>query len=303
MTRFTFRKTQLSSGDEVFFDHVAWMVADMDRASEAFERLGFILTPYSEHANTDSKTGVRTVQGTANRLAMLETGYIELLTNVKGVDNPLTANFRGSLGRYEGVHLLAFGIDDPEGAHARIAAAGIPVQPLVNLRRDVEAADGSAAEVAFTVLRTGFDAFPEGRMQLLKHLTRDHMWQDRYFARANGVVGLHMAVVCVADPAEAAGRLGTLLGIRPTPAEDGDVAVACVRGGVLFVSPATLDRAVPGAKAPSLPYVAAIGFVADDLEKSRGYFAKAGVPTVDNGERIVVPAAEALGTAMIIQAV
>ena len=67
-----FPDRQTPTGDEVFFDHVAWMTADMDRASAAFERLGFVLTPYSEHGNRDPETGERQVQGSANRLAMLE---------------------------------------------------------------------------------------------------------------------------------------------------------------------------------------------------------------------------------------
>ena len=44
---------QVPSADEVFFDHVAWLVHDMDAASEVFEKLGFKLTPYSVHGNRD----------------------------------------------------------------------------------------------------------------------------------------------------------------------------------------------------------------------------------------------------------
>ncbi len=45
MKTFPFHDTQTPGDGQVFFDHVAWLVKDMDAASEVFERLGFILTP------------------------------------------------------------------------------------------------------------------------------------------------------------------------------------------------------------------------------------------------------------------
>jgi len=299
MWNFHFETRQLAGAGEVFFDHCAWMVADMAHAAAVSERLGFPLTPFSVHGNRDARTGAHTPQGTANRLMMLETGYVELLTDVKEIDNPLTQNFRAALARYEGVHLLAFGIDDAVAAYARIEAAGIPLQPMVNLRREVEAENGSSAEVAFSVIRTGFDAFPEGRMQLLKHLTPEHMWQRRYMPKENGIAGLLGAVVCVDDPAESAGRIGRLLDITPE-ISDGAARIACARGGVIFVMQDRLSEYVPDARPLSLPYIAAIGMVAPDLGKTRNFLEGRGVRLIEDAGRIVIPAAEALGTAISV---
>ena len=36
---------QVPATDEIFLDHVGWMLPDIDIAAKAFERMGFPLTP------------------------------------------------------------------------------------------------------------------------------------------------------------------------------------------------------------------------------------------------------------------
>ena len=271
-----FPDRQTPVGDEVFFDHVAWMTADMDGASAAFERLGFVLTPYSEHGNRDPETGERQVQGSANRLAMLERGYIEILCAVPGADTPVSRNIADNLARYEGVHLVACTVSDADADYARLQRQGTPLYPMVHLRRDVEAADGSDAEVAFSVVRPEFGAFPEGRMQVLTHHTPDHMWQDRYIARENGLTGLAQVLFCVEDPAASAARLSALTR-TPWRTDGEDAVIDLTRGRMRFTTEAGLDRLIPGAVAPSLPFVAALGFRSRDVAASRAFFADRGV--------------------------
>jgi len=297
---YPFNARQNPDGDEVFFDHVAWMVPDMDAASSVFEKLGFCLTDYSVHGNRDPQSGERIPQGTANRLAMLETGYIELLCTVDGVAAPVVDDLNARLGRYMGVHLLAFSHADADAAYGRIEGDGFRLQPMVHLRRDVEAADGSDAEVQFSVIRAAFDEIPEGRIQVLTHHTPDLMWQDRYLARDNGLTALVDAVICVDDPEASAQRMATFLA-KSAQIVDGDEALVVTdRGGLRFVTRARLADIVPGFTPPSLPYTAAIGFLSGDLEKTRAYFAGAGVPCTETDTSLVIAPENALGTAMVI---
>ncbi len=291
---------QTPESGKVFFDHVAWMVSDMDAASAVFERLGFTLTDYSVHGNRDPKTGERVPQGTANRLAMLKSGYIELLSEVGGVEAPVVDDLRARIGRYTGVHLLAFSDADADKAYERIVADGFRLQPMVHLRRDVEAADGSAAEVKFSVIRAAFDEIPEGRLQVLTHHTPELMWQDRYLARANAIVGLVDAVICVDTPALSAETLGRLLGRQATRIDDEESVVICDRGGLRFVSRSRLDQLVPDFIPSSLPYTAAIGFKSGDIDKTRAYFAKQSIALIETETAFVVHPTDALGTAMMI---
>jgi len=297
---YPFNARQNPDGDEVFFDHVAWMVPDMDAASSVFEKLGFCLTDYSVHGNRDPQSGERIPQGTANRLAMLETGYIELLCTVDGVAAPVVDDLNARLGRHMGVHLLAFSHADADAAYGRIEGDGFRLQPMVHLRRDVEAADGSDAEVQFSVIRAAFDEIPEGRIQVLTHHTPDLMWQDRYLARDNGLTALVDAVICVDDPEASAQRMATFLA-KSAQIVDGDEALVVTdRGGLRFVTRARLADIVPGFTPPSLPYTAAIGFLSGDLEKTRAYFAGAGVPFTETDTSLVIAPEDALGTAMVI---
>ncbi len=86
------------------------MVPDIDAASKAFTRLGFPLTPYSVHGDRNPETGRIIPQGSANRLAMLERGYIEILTAVEGAATAVAQHLRNSMARYVGVHLIAFAV-------------------------------------------------------------------------------------------------------------------------------------------------------------------------------------------------
>src|SRR5690606_23109917 len=146
-------RAQLPEPGQVFLDHVAWMVPDMAQATAVFEQLGFPLTPYAVHGDRDPGTGELKPVGTANRLAMLERGYLEILTPVEGVDTPVIRHMRAALAHHTGVHLLAFAVHDAGVAAREIAERGFRLQPTVHLKRQVEAEDGSQAEAAFTVVR------------------------------------------------------------------------------------------------------------------------------------------------------
>ena len=74
------RNRQLPPPGRIFLDHVAWMVPDMEAAAARFERLGFLLTPFSVHGDRDPRSGALVATGSANRLAMLPIGYLEILT-------------------------------------------------------------------------------------------------------------------------------------------------------------------------------------------------------------------------------
>lgn len=297
---YPFHSRQNPRSGDVFFDHVAWMVPDMDAASVVFEKLGFYLTDYSVHGNRDPQTGDRIPQGTANRLAMMETGYIELLCAVDGVDAPVVDDLRARLGRYMGVHLLAFSDADADAAYGRIKSDGFRLQPMVHLRRDVEAADGSDAEVQFSVIRAAFDEIAEGRIQVLTHHTPDLMWQDRYLARANALTALVDAVICVGDPGASADRMARFLAKNTVTVDQDEVLVVTDRGGLRFVTPSRLADIVPGFTPPSLPYTAAIGFLSGDLDTTRTYLAGVGIALMETDAALVIAPEDALGTAMLV---
>jgi hypothetical protein len=298
MVNFPWR--QLPLGDEVFFDHVAWMVPDMEAASAAFTRLGFPLTPFSPHTAADPNGGPPIQQGTANRLAMLEIGYLEILCARDGIDDPLSRNVRSSLERYTGVHLVASAVADAEAHHARLSAQGVEPLPLVGLRRVIEAEDGSDVEVSFSVVRPPLNANPEGRMQLLTHYTPKHMWQGRYIARDNAITALTGAVIVVDDPAEAGTRLSELFTV-PVRTEGDERVLDFDRGQLRLTSQAGLNTLLPGLIPPVSPYIAALTMASRDLEATWTFMAERGVKILaDTDTMLAIDPSESMGTALVI---
>ena len=268
----------------------------MDEAGAAFDRLGFPLTPLTVHRNED-KTGNRVPTGTANRCAMLGRGYLEILTDVEGLDTPFSRAHRAAIARYEGLHLIAFTVDDVEAEARRLEQAGFAPQPVANLRRPMPVDSGGEEEAAFSVLRVPPGTMAEGRMQILCHETPDVVWQPSMIPRDNGVSALSGVVICTDDPVEAADRYARFTGREPQGA-----GIALDRGRLDFVDPAELARILPGARPPDMPFIAATILESADIAATRKFLAAAGVPvdTLPDGTIAVAPEF-AMGAWMIVQ--
>jgi hypothetical protein len=127
--------TQLPPSGAVFLDHVAHFVPALDIAAAALERCGFRLTPFTAQANRVEGALVPT--GTGNRCAMLRRGYVEVLTATPTVadDTHLARQLRERIADHVGLHLAAFSSADTAAEHRRLADAGFPTLPLVEMRR------------------------------------------------------------------------------------------------------------------------------------------------------------------------
>lgn len=296
----TERARQLPASGEIFLDHVGWYVPHLDDVARSFGRLGFPLTPSSIHGDRDPETGAIIPQGSANRLAVLERGYLEFLSDVEGTETPVGNHLRREMDRYVGVHLIAFSVSDAVGEADRLAGDGFRLQPTVNLRRTIEGADGADVEVAFTVVRAAFGSIPEGRIQTLTHHSPEHVWQRRYMARENGIVGLAEVVFSVADPVASAGRLAKFTGRSAIETETG-MSVPLDRGKLTFFEPKDVPRKLGIQAMPEAPATVAIGLISHDLGKTREFMRAQGVHlAVDEPNRLIVEPDEALGSALIV---
>jgi hypothetical protein len=274
-------KPQLPIEDQVFLDHSGWFVPDMAEASRALERLGFLLTPYSLHGDRDPVTGVLRPVGTANRLIMLEQGYLEILATAGDIDSPVARHMRTTLAeRGPGVHLIAFAVADAARKAAALTASGFGLQPTVNLRRTLEAENGTQAEVAFTVVRPAFVHFPECRMQALTHHKPEHMWQRRYVAQQNGIVGLESVSLLVPDVADTTERMARVIG------KDGTLKLD--RGSIGVTG--TLGH----------PRIESLGLISRDLALTARVLAERGVAVRRDGDALIVAPADALGVQLEI---
>ncbi len=263
---------QIPRGSEVFFDHLAHFVPDMEAAGGALEALGFVLTPFTEQQNRTPQGFVPA--GTGNRCAMLRSGYLEFLARC--TDTPLARQLDAAIARYTGVHLLAMSVADAQAARAHLAGAGFAPEEAVRLTRAIGLPDGSAAEGRFSVVRVPPEAMPEGRIQVLAHHTPDIVWQDRWIAHRNRIVSLEAALVVVDDPQEAAERFGRFLGREPASLDARRLIVRLDRGALVF----TNDARRYGISVATRPCIAAYALGSEDLASSAHHFEAGGAKPV-----------------------
>src|SRR5438093_205737 len=81
---------------ELYLDHLAHFVADLDAAARVFESLGMKVTPLSVHQTTSGPVG------TSNRCVMFEEGYLELLSPTHDTPAARWARFAALVPRPEG---------------------------------------------------------------------------------------------------------------------------------------------------------------------------------------------------------
>ena len=246
---------QLPEPGQVFLDHIAHFVPDIEAAATAMEACGFRLTPFTAQVNRAADGIVPA--GTGNRCAMLGQGYVEILG--KTADTPLARQLEDRLVRHVGLHLAAFSTADAAAERGRLAGAGFAVQPLVDMRRPV---DGE--EARFTIARIAEGAMPEGRMQFLAHHTPHLVWREGYLEQPNGAQALLALWIAAPDPAAAAARFARFAG-RPARREHGRLTVRLDRGALFFATPDFLHIEFGIMPGPPLPYLAAYEVETDSL--------------------------------------
>ncbi len=268
-------------------DHIGVCARDPRPVWAAYEALGFALTPIARQSGGNPPS----LLGTGNRCAMLRRGYIELLGVLDAAlpDNGL-ARF---LERYEGQHILAFGMGDAEANLDRLRLAGLDIPGIAWLERPVDAPDGPRARFA----RLPLPDAPEGRLQLIQHLTPDLLWQPRWLDHPNHAAALEATILVAANPAESAARLSRLCGLPLINDAVAGYALPLPEGGMVrILPPDALAEVLPGVTAPTLPFLAGFVIRTDD---SNAAVSAMGLAPVLGG--LMAPPDRAGGTALVFR--
>ncbi|BBK43188.1 hypothetical protein STVA_32080 [Allostella vacuolata] len=283
---------QVPTGDQVVLDHLAHWVPNEPAASRRLAALGFTMAPFSHQVTRAAPDAPPVSAGTANRTIMLREGYIEILTTTG--DTPNARTLLAGMGRYVGVHLIAFGLADPDATAERLAGAEFKPLPVVRLEREIETEGGGAGHVRFQVLRVAPDAMPEGRVQFCRHLTPENMWQGRWLDHANGAVGLRSILIASGDPEEAAERFGRFTGRPPVRRDDGAWLLAFDRGSIVIADQEQAQRLLR-APIPALPCMAAYALTVADPDATRQHLVENKVAFTDIDAAMLVDGGPALG--------
>jgi hypothetical protein len=245
-------------------DHVGLCARDPAPLWAAWEALGFALSPVARQSGRRSPDGPVEPFGSGNRCAFLRHGYVELL----GILDPaLFANgVDRFVARHAGAHILALAIGDAEGNLARLRRGGLDIPGIAWLERPVEPG-GPTARFA----RLPFPDAPEGRVQLVQHLTPGLVWDPRWMGHRNGADAIETAILVSAEPAATTTRLARLTGLpaEPDPLAGFRLRLPGAPGAAGPASPAmetririlppeALPRLLPGVEAPTLPFMAGV---------------------------------------------
>ena len=285
---------------EIYLDHVGWFVPEMNPATQALERLGFVLSPFVAHSSPDPE-GASIPTGTGNRCAMLHSGFLEALVSIDGVDTPLARQHRAAVGRYVGIHLIAFAVADAEAARARLAAEGFEPLDPVRLHRSLALPETDEIQLSFTVVRVPPEKMKEGRIQLLTHETPEATWHPDLLTHENPFTSLAAVLLCVDDVEAAAKRYGRFLGRAWEGGRD-QATITLDRGRVVFATPGRCAALLPGVVLPiDSPVIPAIALTTTDLKAAQQFCFERQIRLAFSNDRwLGVDPTEAMGATIVV---
>jgi hypothetical protein len=245
-------------------DHVGVAGRDLMALAAQYERLGFSLTPIARHRGPHFPDGPVERMGSGNRCAMLGEGYLELISVLE--PRLFSSGMDTLMDRYEGLHIIALTIEDEAENLARLRAAGFAIPGVAILERPVDDTDPTGLQARFA--RLPLPDAPEGKLQLIRHFTREAIWQPRFMAHENHAAALTSVVLAVAEPAETAARFSRLAGRPVVPDPLGGFCLEMPRGSVRILP--RIEKLFPGAVPPVLPWIGGFSVRTDDANLAVG---------------------------------
>ncbi len=255
-------------------DHVIVAVRDLDRAVAAYRQLGFTPTDRGRHP----------VLGTQNHLFMFGRDYFELV----GVERATAENqrWRDVLADREGLAGIALATDDAEAATVELRARGVTAPDVSYFSRPVEI-DGRMEEARFAAAYVAAEVTPVAPMFFCQHFTRELVWRPEWQRHPNGVTGLGAVVALAADPASTASAYAPLVGeggVRGHTVILGDRPMLLGSADLVTAWGAGVS---PGAGAAD-PRLTGVALRVGDLDATRRFLERSGVPYARGGNAIVV---------------
>jgi catechol 2,3-dioxygenase-like lactoylglutathione lyase family enzyme len=245
------------------FHHIGIITRDMPSVVARYEQLGFLFTPPSIPRVPLSADGAPQSLGVANRCAIFQTNYLEMLGIV---DQPRWAsipkaplgpyNIDPPLSRYEGLHVLHFASGDLDRTRDRLLAQGLQPSAIRPFHRLVETPDGErlmrARALAFPPAND-----PEALVQIAQHETPELALQPRYMSHPNGATAISKAILCVTDPDQVVAKYAAYTG-HLCRREGTARVVAFGEASLIVVDLQGLTKILPSETPPTLPFFAGI---------------------------------------------
>ena len=285
--------------DITSINHVGMAVRDMAATAARYEAMGFQLTPYSPHSGAWTPGAAVAPLASGNRCVMFADTYLEILAS-ENPDRP-AERITTFLKRHQGGHIICFDSPDCHTVDRRLKAAGVATSDVIPLQRDIDTPEG-VRTARFERVQFAPKDTPEGYIQAARHLTPDYVYQPRYCVHPNGCYRLSETIVVAVDPTEMIRRYTTYTGSQPTVSGGSARFVQPMGTALSIVDWRHVRDLLPGTLLAPAPSIAAVVFKARDLGAVRRLLGRAGIPVVTAGDRLLVPAEEACGLAVLFEA-
>lgn len=221
-------------------DHVVAAVGDLDTASDAWERLGFSLTPRARHP-----------WGTENRLVQLDGSFVEILSVGEGATIPEPTETAFSFGAWnrdflaahgDGLSMLALESRDAAGDRRAFAAAGLRVFDPFGFERAAPSWDGEERRVGFDLTFVDFvgegdRGVPDMGFFTCRQRFPENFWRVEHRAHRNTATRLDAVVLVAPDPADFHEGLAAIAGVRDIRATGAGLVVRTPRGTIEVTTP------------------------------------------------------------------
>jgi catechol 2,3-dioxygenase-like lactoylglutathione lyase family enzyme len=273
-------------------DHCLILVRSLDAARDAYQRLGFTLSPRGFHPAD---------HGTANHTIMLGRDYLELLGVI--ADVPGSQRWRETVAAREGAAALALMTDDADAAGAEMRATGIELSPPQRWARPVDLPNGTKSEAVFRTTKFPDDMIAGFRLFCCQHLTRETVWLPELTSHANTAYAIDHVTAVTASPANDAAVVGKVFAAPAKQEAPGLVGIDTGSGLLRFATPAALETRYRGADLTGLN---ASGLVVLALKirspgAAEAALAKAGIAFRRTEAGIAVAPKEACGVLLILR--
>lgn len=284
-------------------DHLVIAVHGFERARQVYGRLGFTLTPPARHPF-----------GTQNSLVQLQGSFLELLGVVEPdafpVPEPGGFSFprfnHRFLERHEGISMLVLDSADADADARAFAEAGIQSYVPFAFGRDAVQPDGSTARIGFRLAFASDPFIPEAGFFTCQQLAPQYFWKPDYQRHANTAVSIAELVMVADAPSDHHAFFEAFAGTRDVHATSMGLRVETARGTIRIDTPAAARAGWGDAirlEDYRTPRFAGFVIGVQDPAAARDCLDRAGIPHDKRGERLVVPASEAMGAAVAFQPV
>lgn len=279
-------------------NHVGIAVRDLNETARRFEAMGFQLTPYSPHSAAWKPGDAVKPLGSGNRCVMFANDYLEILAS-EDPSQP-AARITNFLKRHQGAHIICFNTEDPQRVDQRLHQAGIATSGVIPLQRDIDTPDG-VRMAKFERVQFAPEHSPEGYIQAARHLTPQYIYQPRYIAHPNGCTQLSITFI-VTDALDAfAEKYARYTGLSPIRQDHACVFRFALGTQLIIIDAMHAPAYLPGTLLPPLPAIAGVAFRCPNLAEQRVRLADNGFAFAEAQGRLVVPAEQASGVAVLFE--